>query len=131
MFVQVPYKAESRFWKFSRPFHGPYRVTAVTDTGLQVVPVDDGSRTRVTRSCQTLAGLDFTRKRPSQINPREDNRGQRRTTRTVFDSVIVRALGRSSVLKRGKCNGIGNLIKEVLVLCCVTARTVAAVERVA
>ena len=43
VFVQVPYEAGSGFWKFSRPFHGPYRVTAVTDTGLQVVPVDDGS----------------------------------------------------------------------------------------
>ena len=42
----------------------------------------------------------------------------------MFDSVIDRARGRSSVLKRGKCNDIGNLIKEVLVLCCVTARTV-------
>ena len=41
MFVLMPHEASSGFWKYSRPLHGPHRVTTVTDTGLYVVPVDD------------------------------------------------------------------------------------------
>ena len=86
VFVQVPYEAGSGFWKISRPFHGPYRVTAVTDTGLQVVPVDDGSRTpmnvhlcRVRPCYEELPDVSWTGLHKKKAKPNQSERGQQRT----------------------------------------------------
>ena len=34
--VHMPGEVKGRAWKFSRPFHGPYRVIAVTPTNVEV-----------------------------------------------------------------------------------------------
>ena len=40
VFVYMPAAKSTKAYKFARPFHGPYRVVAVYDTGLEVRPVD-------------------------------------------------------------------------------------------
>ena len=40
VFVYMPAAKSTRAYKFARPFHGPYRVTTVYETGLEVRPVD-------------------------------------------------------------------------------------------
>ena len=39
LFVCMPSAKTTKAYKFARPFHGPYRVVAVYDTGLEVRPV--------------------------------------------------------------------------------------------
>ena len=40
VFVYMPAAKATKAYKFARPFHGPYRITAVHDTGVEVRPVD-------------------------------------------------------------------------------------------
>ena len=39
--VYMPSEVQGKTWKLARPFHGPYRVEAVTDTNVEVRLVDD------------------------------------------------------------------------------------------
>jgi hypothetical protein len=39
VFAYMPKEKASKAYKFARPFHGPYRVTGVLDTGVTVCPV--------------------------------------------------------------------------------------------
>ena len=36
----MPAAKATKAYKFARPFHGPYRITAVHNTGVEVRPVD-------------------------------------------------------------------------------------------
>jgi len=36
----MPAAKATKAYKFARPFHGPYRITAVHETGIEVRPVD-------------------------------------------------------------------------------------------
>ena len=36
----MPAAKATKAYKFARPFHGPYRITAVHNTGIEVRPVD-------------------------------------------------------------------------------------------
>ena len=40
----MPAAKVTKAYKFARPFHGPYRITAVHETGVEVRPVVDLSR---------------------------------------------------------------------------------------
>jgi len=40
MFIYMPAAKATKAYKFARPFHGPYRITAVHETGIEVRPVD-------------------------------------------------------------------------------------------
>ena len=40
MFVYMPKEKASKAYKFARPFHGPFRVMDVLETGVIVQPVD-------------------------------------------------------------------------------------------
>ena len=48
MFVYMPKEKASKAYKFARPFHGPFRVMDVLETGVIVQPVgrpqDEGIR---------------------------------------------------------------------------------------
>ena len=40
VFVYMPAAKATKAYKFARPSHGPYCITAVHDTGVEVRPVD-------------------------------------------------------------------------------------------
>jgi len=40
VFIYMPAAKATKAYKFARPFHGPYRITAVHETGIEVRPVD-------------------------------------------------------------------------------------------
>ena len=74
VFVYMPKEKASKAYKFARPFHGPFRVMDVLETGVIVQPVDrpqDGS-IRVAfdrvRRCPTRVpeGVSWPPKRPSR-----------------------------------------------------------------
>ena len=56
VFVLMPGARNTKAYKFARPFHGPYRVMVVHDTGLEVRPVD--------RPQSPLIRVAFDRVRP-------------------------------------------------------------------
>ena len=44
VFVYMPAAKQGKAHKFAHPFHGPYRIMEVCETGASVCPVDDQGR---------------------------------------------------------------------------------------
>ena len=44
VFVYMPSAKQGKVYKFARPFHGPFRVVDVYDTGVSVRPIDSPDR---------------------------------------------------------------------------------------
>ena len=74
VFVYMPKEKASKAYKFARPFHGPFRVMDVLETGVIVQPVDrpqdKGIRVAFdrVRRCPTGVpeGVSWSPKRPSR-----------------------------------------------------------------
>ena len=61
MFVYMPAAKATKAYKFARPFHGPYRITAVHNTGVEVRLVDRPQENAI------RVALDRVRQCPDQL----------------------------------------------------------------
>ena len=84
VFVYQPGAIQGKAWKFSRPYHGPYRILELTDKNAKVCPVDQPQAT------PTFVSLDRIRHCPDDLpDVSWLGKTQRRTRRRPQKSALT------------------------------------------
>ena len=86
VFVYMPYEKKRRgikAHKFTRPFHGPYRVIELTANDAKMVPVDKP------HSSPIYVALDRVRHCPDELPPDQSWPSRRRVKEHLTDTVPV------------------------------------------
>ena len=79
VFIYMPAAKTGPAYKLTQPYHGPYRITATPDTGLEVTPVDRPQDTPIrvafnrARACPKEIGNDFYPRNCQSKDTRQDD----------------------------------------------------------